>query len=81
MLKCIDDKIELNTKINNNILEQIKTICASYLNDFSHFGGTIMPSDWVDTPLSNIADFISGYSYKGNELVKSPIIYGYYQKL
>ena len=33
----------------------------------------IMPSDWVDTPLSNIADFISGYSYKGNELVKSPI--------
>lgn len=72
LLKCIDDKIELNTKINNNILEQIKTICASYLNDFSHFGGT-MPSDWVDTPLSNIADFISGYSYKGNELVKSPI--------
>ena len=39
LLKCIDDKIELNTKINNNILEQIKTICASYLNDFSHFGG------------------------------------------
>lgn len=72
ILKPIDNKIELNNNINNNILEQIKTICASYLNDFSHFGGT-MPSDWVDTPLSNIADFISGYSYKGNELVKSPI--------
>ena len=33
----------------------------------------VCPSDWIETPLSNIAEFISGYSYKGNELIKSQI--------
>ena len=32
-----------------------------------------MPSSWVETPLSDIAEFISGYSYKGNELATSNI--------
>ena len=32
-----------------------------------------MPSDWVETPLSDIAEFISGYSYKGTELTDSTI--------
>lgn len=30
-----------------------------------------MPLDWVETPLSDIAKFISGYSYKGAELSDS----------
>ena len=30
-----------------------------------------MPSDWVETPLSDIAEFVGGYSYKGAELTKS----------
>ena len=32
-----------------------------------------MPDDWSETPLSTIADFVSGYSYKGIELVESNI--------
>ncbi len=30
-----------------------------------------MPDEWIETPLDSIADFISGYSYKGKELIES----------
>lgn len=72
ILQLIDEKIELNNTINNNLLEQIKTICTAWLSDYKPFDG-VMPSDWVETPLSDIAEFISGYSYKGTELTDSTI--------
>lgn len=72
ILNSLDEKIELNKKINNNLLEQIKTICTAWLSDYKPFDG-VMPSDWVETPLSDIAEFISGYSYKGTELTDSTI--------
>jgi len=71
-LNPIDEKIELNNAINNNLLEQIKTICTAWLSEYKPFDG-VMPSDWVETPLSDIAEFISGYSYKGTELTDSTI--------
>ena len=52
------------------MFEQIKTICTAWLSDYVPFDGAI-PSDWIETPLSNIAEFISGYSYKSSELIKS----------
>lgn len=70
VLKTFDDKIELNNAINNNLAEQIKTISTAWLSDYVPFGG-VLPNDWSETPLSNIAEFISGYSYKGNELAES----------
>lgn len=72
ILNTIDEKIEINKKINNNLLEQIKTICTAWLSEYKPFDG-VMPSDWVETPLSDIAEFISGYSYKGTELTDSTI--------
>ena len=33
----------------------------------------MLPDDWSKTPLSSIADFVSGYSYKGAELTESNI--------
>ena len=72
ILSDYDEKIELNNAINNNLLEQIKTICTAWLSDYKPFDG-VMPSDWVETPLSDIAEFISGYSYKGTELTDSTI--------
>lgn len=71
-IKPIDDKIELNNAINNNLAEQIKTICTAWLSDYAPFGG-VLPDDWSKTPLSSIADFVSGYSYKGAELTESNI--------
>ncbi len=72
MLSCIDDKIELNSRINENLAEQIQTLCNAWLNDYVPFGGSC-PDDWKLTPLSSFARFISGYSYKGNELQPSSI--------
>ena len=72
MLSVIDDKIEENERINKNLTEQIHTLCNAWLNDYTPFGG-ICPDDWEVTPLSSIARFISGYSYKGTELQESSI--------
>lgn len=58
--------------LNENLSEQIHTLCNAWLNDYTPFGG-ICPDDWELTPLSSIAMFISGYSYKGNELQESSV--------
>lgn len=72
VLDAIDSRIELNSTINDNLGQQIRIICTAWLSDFKPFGGS-MPADWSIYHLSDIADFISGYSYKGNELLHSSI--------
>ena len=72
LLECFDRKLLINEKINENLSEQIKTICTAWLSDYAPFGG-VLPDDWSKTPLSSIADFVSGYSYKGTELTESNI--------
>lgn len=70
ILEVLDRKIQINTEINDNLAEQIRTLCNSWLSDYEHFGGSC-PDDWEHTPLSSFAKFISGYSYKGAELQES----------
>lgn len=72
ILSSIDEKIKQNNEINNNLAEQIKTICTAWLSDYAPFDGAL-PDHWSKTPLSSIADFVSGYSYKGAELTESNI--------
>ena len=72
LLSAIDLKISNNVEINDNLLEQIRTLCTAWLSDYKPFDGAV-PSDWVETPLSDIAEFVSGYSYKGSELTDSTI--------
>lgn len=72
VLATIDDKVAVNEKVNENLTEQIHTLCNAWLNDYTLFGGKC-PDDWELTPLSSIAKFISGYSYKGNELQESSV--------
>jgi len=50
------------------LYEQIDILCKAWLTDYEPFGGEC-PADWEMTPLGSIAEFISGYSYKGKELV------------
>ncbi|EIK84795.1 restriction modification system DNA specificity domain protein, partial [Gardnerella pickettii 00703C2mash] len=52
--------------------EQIHSLCDAWLIYYAPFGG-ICPDDWVLTPLSSFAKFISGYSYKGSELQESSV--------
>lgn len=70
VLGALDDKIELNNKINNNLEQQAQALFKSWFVDFEPFGGT-MPDDWKKINLSDIATFVGGYSYKGSELQTS----------
>ena len=57
---------------NNNLFEQIRVISTAWLSDYIPFGG-ILPENWYEISLAEIAEFISGYSYKGKELSTSTI--------
>ena len=67
ILGSLDDKIELNNKINRNLEEQAQALFKNWFVDFEPFGG-VMPRGWRTYKLSELANFISGYAYKGSEL-------------
>ncbi len=54
VLSAIDDKIELNNKINENLEQQAQAIFKSWFVDFEPFGGG-MPEDWSETSLGKLA--------------------------
>lgn len=59
ILSSLDEKIELNNKINENLHAQAQAIFKSWFVDFEPFGGT-MPSDWEEKSLVQLADFVNG---------------------
>lgn len=59
VLGVLDDKIELNTKINNNLEQQAQALFKSWFVDFEPFGGK-MPNDWKVGKLKDLADVSSG---------------------
>lgn len=62
----IEQKIALNTAINENLQEQAQTIFKSWFVDFEPFGG-VMPDDWKAISVYNLADYINGAAFKKNE--------------
>ncbi|MEE7581858.1 MAG: restriction endonuclease subunit S, partial [Oscillospiraceae bacterium] len=59
ILSALDDKIELNNKINENLEMQAQAIFKSWFVDFEPFGG-VMPEDWKMGNLLDIADYLNG---------------------
>ena len=53
VLSALDDKIELNNKINNNLEQQAQALFKSWFVDFEPFGGK-MPEDWKVGKLKDI---------------------------
>lgn len=53
VLSALDDKIELNNKINQNLEQQAQAIFKSWFIDFEPFGGK-MPDDWRKGKLKDI---------------------------
>ena len=53
--------------LNNNLLEQIGCLCVEWLELQE------TPEGWSEFALSDIAEFVGGYSYKSSELVESNI--------
>lgn len=58
ILARIDDKIELNTAINENLEQQAQALFKAWFVDFEPFGG-VMPDDWQIVPLDELCDSIS----------------------
>ncbi|MCM1474075.1 MAG: restriction endonuclease subunit S [Muribaculaceae bacterium] len=59
LLGLLDNKIELNNRINKNLEEQAQAIFKSWFVDFEPFGGT-MPENWKKSNLLDIADYLNG---------------------
>ena len=64
LLFSIDRKIALNRQINDNLEQQLQALYNEWFVESPK-------SDWHSVNLSEIATFVSGYSYKGNELVEN----------
>ena len=56
-LKFLDDKIELNQKINDNLERQAQAIFKSWFVDFEPFGYEV-PSDWSNGTVDDLASKI-----------------------
>ena len=54
VLRSLDEKIELNSTINNNLEQQAQAIFKSWFVDFEPFNGE-MPHDWIASRLGDIA--------------------------
>ena len=59
ILSSLDDKIELNNKINTNLEQQAGALFKNWFVDFEPFGGK-MPEGWKMGKLSDIADYLNG---------------------
>ena len=59
LLRSLDDKIELNNKINDNLQQQVSAIYKEWFEDFNLSGG-LCPTSWKQGTLADIATVTSG---------------------
>mgnify|MGYP000717196171 CR=1 FL=1 len=59
VLGALDDKIELNNKINQNLEAQAQALFKSWFIDFEPFGGK-MPNDWEEKQLFEVSQMYAG---------------------
>ena len=59
ILSSLDDKIELNNKINTNLEQQAQAIFKSWFVDFEPFGGK-MPAGWKEKTLDSFCSIFTG---------------------
>ena len=64
IIQSLDAKISLNNRINHNLEQQIQSLYREWFIDNPK-------TEWATIALSEVATFVSGYSYKGNEIVDS----------
>ena len=61
MLSLIDDKIDTNTKINDNLLQQADLLFKSWFLDYAPWGGNI-PESWISGKLGEYTEIKRGGS-------------------
>ena len=72
ILSSLDDKIELNNKINDNLEQQAQAIFKSWFVDFEPFGG-VMPEGWRMGKLSDLITVKYGKDHKKLEDGSYPV--------
>ena len=72
ILSSLDDKIELNNKINDNLEQQAQAIFKSWFVDFEPFGG-VMPEGWKMGKLSDLITVKYGKAHKKLEDGSYPV--------
>jgi len=65
ILSSLDDKIELNRRINDNLEQQAQALFKAWFVDFEPWQG-VMPDDWREGSIYEIVDVIYGAPYKSN---------------
>ena len=78
ILSSLDDKIELNNKINTNFEQQAQALFKNWFVDFEPFGGK-MPEGWKVGKLSDIAEITMGQSPDGKSYNEDGIGTVFYQ--
>ena len=76
ILSSLDDKIELNNKINTNLEQQAQALFKNWFVDFEPFGGK-MPEGWKEVSLNDVCLKItdgSHYSPKDDEQAEIPML-------
>ena len=71
-LRTLDEKIEINSKINENLLQQAQALFISWFVDYAPFGGK-MPDNWENMSVYELADYINGAAFKKNEYADTGI--------
>lgn len=76
ILSAIDDKIELNRRINANLEQQAQALYKSWFVDFEPFGGK-MPEDWREGTLGDICTELKEKVHERDDVkVLSPVATG-----
>ena len=70
ILSSLDDKIELNRRINDNLEQQAQALFKSWFVDFEPWGGK-MPDDWREDTVSNLVDLLNGYAFKSSDFIEN----------
>ena len=78
ILSSLDDKIELNNKINTNLEQQAQALFKNWFVDFEPVGGK-MPDGWKVGKLSDIAEITMGQSPDGKSYNEDGIGTVFYQ--
>ncbi|WP_407435675.1 restriction endonuclease subunit S [Treponema sp.] len=78
ILSSLDDKIELNNKINTNLEQQAQALFKNWFVDFEPFGGK-MPEGWKVGKLSDMAEITMGQSPDGKSYNEDGIGTVFYQ--
>lgn len=84
-LSCLDDKIEINNRMNKTLEEMAQAIFKSWFVDFEPFQDGefedselgMIPKGWRVGNLDECIDFYNGYAFKSKELLDYEAVDGY----